>query len=178
MARRGDGLGAGDEAAAMTAGPSLASELPAQRMGRSAAGRRGGSGSERGSGCCDSGGPRPGPDIVRLLFFGPGERAEHSEGTPAFFLHVGQYDPSMLGKACHHSTTDLLTVWVRARLSPLATAWVTLHEVRHVWQGVADFEGADDEEDANRYAWSNLPRLGATPTALRRVAEEIGFQFS
>src|SRR5262249_17787455 len=120
-----------------------------------------------------------GLDTVRLRFFGPGPIFHLDPRDPdvdkgMVTLNVGPPDPSLKGKPCQPDTTPLPTVWVRSGLSPVLTALVVLHEVRHVWQftNTANESGEADEADAHQYARQTAHQMGYPTEDISEAVQE------
>ncbi len=122
-----------------------------------------------------------GLDTIRLRYFEPAPPFHGALLNPGkadfgmITLHVGPFDPGLLGKACHPEKTPLPTVWIRTGLSPAYTALVVLHEARHVWQmGVdrSDKSAADDEADAIEYMWKAIQTQGFSARELAGLVRD------
>jgi hypothetical protein len=119
-------------------------------------------------------------ESISVRWFEPGPRFVTPASEPStdnrllIELHSGWFSPNMMGKACSHDAAGLRTVWIRAGLSPALTAAVVLHEARHLWQWVTDFDGADDEQDAERYMWLGLRRIGFTRREITMAKRSVG----
>jgi hypothetical protein len=125
-----------------------------------------------------------GLDLIRVRFFELGPLFSGTLATPEVdkalvVLNAGSFDPGLMGKAVDPRITLLPTVWVRARLSPVATAAIVLHEARHVRQmtiaTTTAMIRAEEERKVEKYLGAALLHLGFVREDIARAMEACGF---